>query len=511
MATLITAGLLLLQSISTNALPFDTQLNARQTSLVDCLEAGNVPLTISTYSNYTEYQESYNLRVSYQPAVITLPVTTDHVSLSVTCAAAAGVKVQAKSGGHSYGSYSSGGQDGSLIVDLENFNTVSLDNSTFIATVGGGVRLGNLALGIYNQGNRALPHGTCPGVGIGGHFLHGGYGHGSRHWGLALDTIVGLDVVLANGTFVHASATEYPDIYFAMRGAGDSFGIATTFYLQTEVAPAQLVNFLIDVSAVLDSVDTVTTAFMTLQNWVLTSSLVNGNLSFGLYTDGTSLTITGWYFGDLSYFQSTIQPALLQDFPTPNSADVTAKDWLDSLLFIEGGSPPGPLAQPLTGYSAHDTFYAKSLVTKNAEPLTQAAVQSFFDYVINTGRSQSESWFTIINLYGGLGSQINQPSNSSSAYSDRDSLWVFQNYGTSGTAAYTQGITEFVTGLNTAITDVQTDGDFSAYLNYLDPMLSKQDAQDLYYGADLAAQLLTIKNQVDPDCVFWNPQSICAN
>lgn len=112
------------------------------------------------------------------------------------------------------------------------------------------------------------------------------YSDDSRHWGLALDTIVGLDVVLANGSFIHASTTEYPEIYFAMRGAGDSFGIATTFYLQTQPAPAQIVNFLITIPATLDSADIATSAFMTLQNWVLTSSLVDNNLSFGIYTDG---------------------------------------------------------------------------------------------------------------------------------------------------------------------------------------------------------------------------------
>lgn len=88
---------------------------------------------------------------------------------------------------------------------------------------------------------------------------------------------------------------------------------------------------------------------------------------------------------------------------------------------------------------------------------------------------------------------------------------IEQNYGTSGASPYSDGITDFITGLNTAITDVQTDGNFTAYLNYLDPMLTKEEAQDLYYGADLASKLLTIKNEVDPDCVFWNPQAICAN
>lgn len=132
MAALLTAGLLLLQSTRSYAFPvlessLLANLNARQVSLVDCLSNGNVPITVSADSNYTQYQEPFNLRLSYSPTVITLPETTDHVSTSVTCAASFGIKVQAKSGGHSYGSYSSGGQDGSLIVDLENFNSIVLD------------------------------------------------------------------------------------------------------------------------------------------------------------------------------------------------------------------------------------------------------------------------------------------------------------------------------------------------------------------------------------------------
>lgn len=96
-------------------------------SVTDCLTDKNVPFAISTSPNWTALQTPYNLRLQYTPAVITLPVTTQHVSDSVTCAAAANLKVQAKGGGHSYASYSSGGKDGSAIVDMENFNSISLD------------------------------------------------------------------------------------------------------------------------------------------------------------------------------------------------------------------------------------------------------------------------------------------------------------------------------------------------------------------------------------------------
>ena len=104
-----------------------------------------------------------------------------------------------------------------------------------------------------------------------------------------MDTIVGLDVVLPNGTYIQSSATQYPDIYDALRGVGDMFGVVTTFHLQTQAAPAQTVNFLISIPATLNDVNTATSAFMKLQDWVLNSDLVDNNLSLGIYTTGESL------------------------------------------------------------------------------------------------------------------------------------------------------------------------------------------------------------------------------
>ena len=77
-------------------------------------------------------------------------------------------------------SFGLGGEDGSMVIDLQAFQTIA--NTTLgdlpadIVAVGAGVRLGNLALGIYSLDRRAMPHGINPGVGIGGHATHGGYG-----------------------------------------------------------------------------------------------------------------------------------------------------------------------------------------------------------------------------------------------------------------------------------------------------------------------------------------------
>ncbi|EKD20480.1 glucooligosaccharide oxidase [Drepanopeziza brunnea f. sp. 'multigermtubi' MB_m1] len=476
--------------------------------VLDCLTSKNVPFVVKSDGNWTSYATPYNLRLVYEPAVITVPETPEQVASSVTCAAAASLKVQAKGGGHSYASYSSGGKDGSLIVDMEKFASIDVDKSTFIAKIGAGQRLGNIAIEIFDQAQRGLPHGTCSGVGIAGHALHGGYGYASRKWGITLDTIVGIDVVLANGSQIYTSCESYPDVFYAMKGAGDAFAIATYFYLQTQPAPASVTYFSADLAASLTNVETVTAGFEKLQNFVLTSPLLTPNITLGMYTDTSGLfSISGWCMDcDTAAFTNSVFPAMLAGFPGAASPTVTQQGWIEALTVL---ADPYPLAQPLGHeYTSHDTFYAKSIVSKNARPLTTAAIRAFWAYMVdNQGKGP---FYSIINLYGGPGSAINAPSPDSSAYSERDTLWVFQNY--ESTAAqqppYDPAAIGFVDGLNAAVENAQPDGDFSGYINYVDSDLDAMTAAEQYYGAATYNKLLDIKMQVDPTFVFWNPQAV---
>ena len=469
----------------------------------------NVPVKFTSSSDFSALAQPYNLRLAYTPAVIVLPTTTKHVSDAVLCAAKSKVKVQAKGGGHSYASYSSGGQSGSMVIDLEGFQNVTVDATTFVAKVGGGVRLGNMAVGIYNAAKRALPHGTCPGVGVGGHATHGGFGYSSRAWGLTLDTIVGLDVVLANGSFVHATSTAYPDIYYAMRGAGDSFGIVTTFYLKTQPAPATVINWSFSLPGMFTSAQTTTNAFLHLQSFALNSSVVDRNLGLGLYFDGSGFSISGTYFGSLDNFNNKIKPELLRTLPTPSSSSVQAVDWIKSLTLLGGGTP---LSQPLdrTKYTLHDDFFAKSVVVPSSSPLTSKGLNSYFNYVISSGVNAPNPWFSIVNLYGGPGSQINVPAVSSSAYSDRTALWVIQHYGFTGNtnSPFPPASINFINGLSNSLVSAMPSTVFTGYLNYVDPSLSASQAHTEYYDSATYSKLVGIKNVVDPGKVFWNPQAV---
>ena len=490
-------------------MPPPTSTPTPSSTLADCLADKNVPVKFPSSSDFSALAQPYNLRLAYTPAVIVVPSTTKHVSDAVVCAGKHNVKVQAKGGGHSYASFSSGGKSGSMVIDLENFNTVTLDATTHIAQVGGGVRLGNMALALYNQGQRALSHGTCPGVGVGGHATHGGFGYSSRAWGLALDAIVGLDVVLANGSYVHATSTTYPSIFYALRGAADSFGIVTTFYLQTQPAPTSVVNWSFSLPNMFHSAAILTSTFMHLQTFAQNASVVDRKLGMGMYMDGSGFSISGTYFGSMANFENFIQPELLRGLPKPSISSVQSVSWIESLTLLGGNKT---LQEPLTGYNAHDDFFAKSVVVPSSSPLTTDALSSYFNYIISSGVNAPNPWFSIINLYGGPDSQINVPSPSSSAYSDRSALWVAQHYGYTGNinSPFPSTSIDFINGLNNAMTSKMPNAVFGGYSNYVDPSLSASQAHALYYDSATYDKLLGIKKVVDPGNVFWNPQAIGA-
>jgi hypothetical protein len=97
-----------------SAKPVEERTSTSTSTIADCLGNKNVPVRWANSPDYSELAEPFNLRLSYKPYVIALPETNQHVQDAVSCAAEYNIKVQAKSGGHSYASFSSGGQDGSM-------------------------------------------------------------------------------------------------------------------------------------------------------------------------------------------------------------------------------------------------------------------------------------------------------------------------------------------------------------------------------------------------------------
>ncbi|KAI1385212.1 putative glucooligosaccharide oxidase [Hypoxylon trugodes] len=450
------------------------------------------------------HSATYNLRVPVIPAIIVFPDHVGHISSAVFCAGEHGLKVQARSGGHSYASHSNGGANGSMVIDLQKMQYFNSARDPVL--VRGGMRLGNLAHNIYTtlDRKRALPHGSCAGVGIGGHFTHGGYGFFSRAWGLAMDRISALSVVTASGACVYASKEENADISLtqAMRGAADSFGIVKSFFLDTVPAPERVVHWDLFMHDANKSIDSVVDTFQRVQNFTHNASIVDRNLGFNITLSATCFAIGGTYLGSSSHLAETIIPALHEGMQFTPSFQFREVDWPASLKLLNQGVD---ITTPVDDECRYN-FFAKSVVVP--EPgFTEEALRSFFTFLLTEGADAPVSYWILVDFYGGADSQISNKDIDFNAFAHRDALWVVQLYGfvENDEIFPPEGI-DFVNGLANSITTHLPR--YGAYSNYADPSLSRHEAHTLYYGPELYTRLKAIKQKWDPKNVFENPQSI---
>jgi len=164
---------------------------------------------------FAEFALPNNLRYSaVRPAGIAMCKNAHDVSASILWARENGVPLVARSGGHSYAGYST--TDG-LMIDLRAMNGVSLDESTGVATIGGGALNGDVYQ-YFGSRNLAITHGRCPSVGVAGLALGGGIGFNMREHGLTCDHMMATEIVLADGTIRRVSGDD--DLFWACRGAG---------------------------------------------------------------------------------------------------------------------------------------------------------------------------------------------------------------------------------------------------------------------------------------------------
>jgi hypothetical protein len=293
----------------------------RAQSLAACLQSAGVPTDSQGSSAWNTETTPFNGRLPFTPAAVAVPTSVSQVQAAVSCGVQAGVKINAKGGGHSYASFGLGGENGHLVVSLSQMYAVTLDKSTNISTVQAGARLGHVFQSLYNAGGRAISHGTCPGVGVSGHALHGGFGFSSHTHGLALDWIAGATVVLANATVVNCSATVNADLFWALRGAGSSYGVVTSFRFNTFAAPPQTTPFTINLSW--NSGNDLAATWTAYQNYIQNGmpAELNMRLFISPWTNG----VQGLYYGNATALQTVLRPllnALNQSMPS-----VTTTDW----------------------------------------------------------------------------------------------------------------------------------------------------------------------------------------
>ncbi|KAL1799930.1 hypothetical protein ACET3X_000272 [Alternaria dauci] len=471
---------------------------AANTTLSECLEFRQVPVYAAGTKNYTQAVKPFNLRLPFVPASYVVPQTVKHIQDAVSCGVASSVKVTAKGGGHSYGAHGLGGEDGHLIVDMRRFNSITVDQEAHTAVVGAGGRLGNIALSLYDQGKQAISHGTCPGVGLGGLTLHGGYGLSSRLHGLTLDQLISATVVLSNSSVVTASPSSNPDLFWALRGAGAAFGIVTDFKFKTFNAPESNLVFSYNLSP--SNTSQLAEILTVLQNFTMHDQPPELNMRMFLPNQ-----LTGVYYGNRTSFDTIMNPLLTRlNIPLSGrgAGTVSAKGWINTLTSFSNG----PLAQPEI-YDYHENFYAKSLMP---EYLSPAAMTALADYYFTTARSiRGRSWYLLIDMHGGEGSAITSVPADSTSYSHRKAVFKmqFNDRIFPDSATFEPEMMGFLNGWVEAIEEASGGEEFGMYINYADTNLSKTEAHSRYWGEHYA-RLARIKGVYDPDKVFEGPQLV---
>jgi FAD/FMN-containing dehydrogenase len=175
---------------------------------------------------YDAARAVYNGLIDRKPAVIVRCRTTSDVVAAIAFARRAGLEVSVRGGGHNVAGRAV--TDGGVMIDLAEMKGIDVDPSGRTATAEGGVIWAELNDAAAEHG-LAVTGGTISTTGIAGFTLGGGLGWLMSKHGLGADNVLAVELVTADGDVLQVDAASNPDLFWALRGGGGNFGIATSF------------------------------------------------------------------------------------------------------------------------------------------------------------------------------------------------------------------------------------------------------------------------------------------
>lgn len=310
----------------------------------------------------------------------------------------------------------------------------------------------------------------------------------SRMWGTLLDQVVEVEVVTADGKIQRASESENSDLFWALRGAGASFGVITEFVIKTHPQPAAVAQYSYSFS--LGSQSEMAPIFKKWQDVVYDPDM-DDRFSTLFIAEPFGVVITGTFYGTESEYHASGIPAKL---PTGGDISSNVTDWL-------GGLAHDAEVEGLYVSNIPNEFYSKSLGLRVEDKLDDDAIDDLFSY-LDSANKGTLAWFVIWDTEGGA---INKISADAASYPHRDKIIFYQSYAV-GVPILEKSTISFVEKLDQKVR-AALPGANTTYAGYVDPRVSHDEAVAMYWG-DHLPELEQIKAKWDPKDVFHNPQSV---
>jgi hypothetical protein len=204
---------------------YQTQL--RPPSRLTSALAGKV--VIAEHAGFDEARRAFNLAIDQRPAAVVFPESPQDVAAAVLFARDFGLRVAAQGTGHNAGPL--GPLEDTILLKTERMRGVSIDPARRTARVEAGTVWLEVVEAAAQHGQAALA-GSSPNVGVVGYTLGGGISFLARKYGLAANHVSAIELVTADGRLVRADREHEPDLFWALRGGGGSFGIVTAIELE---------------------------------------------------------------------------------------------------------------------------------------------------------------------------------------------------------------------------------------------------------------------------------------
>ena len=429
--------------------------------------------------SYETARRVWNHTIDKWPALVVRAASTDDVARTVRFARSEGRPIAVRGGGHSVAGFST--CDDGIVLDLSQLNDVALDAKSQRAFAGGGTRWKDFDAATQQHG-LATTGGLVSSTGIGGLTLGGGFGHLVRKYGLTCDNLLSAEVVTADGTVVHASESQNPELFWALRGGGGNFGVVTRFELDLHpVGPIVLGGPIfypgdqaIDVmTGWRDRLDNMPDELSTLVN--LTTAPPAPFIPEEWHNRKVAVIVACWA-GDPADGEAFVKP--LRSLGTPISDLLGPMPYLDLQQFVD------PVWESGAG-----NFYTSAFLDR----LPDEAIRTLADF----HRSSADLPVLAelhVHHFGGAVARV--PAGST-AFTDRSSPFLFNG------AARTSDPTDLphhVAWARTARNAMAAYGSGGMYVNFTSE--GADGIRRASYPPEIYARLQAVKDQYDPFNVF---------